>query len=128
MAAKGYYRNPAERPCFVLCTVCGRCDQRRARPYEACTSPCSGHIDPKGTIDPHTDDVCRCREGVMQMVRIKEKPGQFIQYRFKKNPFTSGTVSAEQMTQDERDWHQYVHEQREKMGDPNWNPVEVTRA
>ncbi len=125
MAAPGYYRSPIDRPCFDLCPVCGRCDARRARPYAACTTTCSGHIDKEGAIDPHPDDLCRCREGIMQMVRIKDQKGRFIQYKWKKNPFTSGSVKSATKTEDERDYDAWLQTERNKRDDPNFDPLEA---
>jgi hypothetical protein len=44
--------------------------------------------------------------------------------RFKTNPF-KGEVKYSKKSQDERDWDSYVNDMREKMDDPNFNPVTI---
>jgi hypothetical protein len=44
--------------------------------------------------------------------------------RFKTNPF-KGEVKYEKKSEDERDWDSYVNDMREKMNDPNWNPITI---
>jgi hypothetical protein len=44
--------------------------------------------------------------------------------RFKTNPF-KGNVRYEKKSEDERDWDSYLKDMRNKMGDPNWNPVSI---
>jgi len=44
--------------------------------------------------------------------------------RFKTNPFKS-KVKYVKKSEDERDWDSYVKDMREKMDDPNWNPISI---
>jgi hypothetical protein len=44
--------------------------------------------------------------------------------RFKANPF-KGQVKYQKKSEDERDWDSYVADMRNKMGDPNWNPISI---
>lgn len=44
--------------------------------------------------------------------------------RFKSNPFKN-KVQYEKKTEDERDWDAYVNDMREKLDDPNWNPITI---
>jgi hypothetical protein len=45
--------------------------------------------------------------------------------KFKTNPF-KGQVKYEKISEDERDWDSYVNDMREKMNDPNFNPITIT--
>lgn len=85
---------------------------------------CSGRDDPTRTKhDPYDiDDRCRCSEGILQ---ARLQSGQLIQYRYQNNPFGGGTKPRD-LTEDERAWQEYVRQQRERMNDPNFNPVEIT--
>ena len=44
--------------------------------------------------------------------------------KFKSNPF-AGKVKYLKQSEDERDWDSYVKDMREKMNDPNWNPITI---
>jgi hypothetical protein len=118
MSAKGSYKNPTENPCWVFCTSCNRC-QDKGR-YTKCNS-CSGRYDPEGKIDVHPDDFCDCKNGVL---RWRTQEGRLLMTRFKSNPF-KGTVKYEKKSEDERDWDSYVKDMREKLNDPNWNPITI---
>lgn len=118
MAAKGTYKNPTEKWCWTFCTSCNRC-QDKGR-YTACNS-CSGRYDPEGKIDVHNDDFCDCRNGVL---RWRTQEGKLIMTRFKSNPYR-GEVKYEKKSEDERDWDSYVKDMREKLNDPNWNPITI---
>lgn len=118
MTIKGTYKNPTENPCWVFCPSCNRC-QDKGR-YTKCKG-CSGRFDPEGTIDPDIDDYCDCKNGNL---RWKTKQGKLIMTRFKTNPF-KGTVKYEKKSEDERDWDSYVADMREKLDDPNWNPITI---
>jgi hypothetical protein len=115
---KGTYKNPTERPCWTFCPSCNRC-QDKGR-YSACRG-CSGRYDPEGVTDPDIDDYCDCKNGNL---RWKTKQGKLIMTRFKTNPF-KGTVKYEKKSEDERDWDSYLADMREKMNDPNWNPITI---
>lgn len=116
MAANGTYRNPSTRDCWTFCTSCNRCGDKGK--YAKCAD-CSGRYDPSGRIDPHPDDFCQCSEGVL---RWRTQQGRVIITKFKTNPF-KGEVRYQKKSQDERDWDSYVSDMREKMNDPNWNPI-----
>lgn len=118
MAAKGTHENPTNKSCWSYCFSCGRCSDKGK--YDKCKG-CSGRYDPTGMIDPDQDDYCDCRNGVL---RWKTKSGRIVMTRFKSNPF-AGSVQIEQKTEDERDWDSYVGDMREKMNDPNWNPITI---
>ena len=120
MAAMGAYRNPTTRACWETCSVCGRCNKKGT---SACPLPnsCSGRIDPYGQTDPHPDDWCDCKNGVL---RWKAKKGNVIMVRYPKNPFVS-TVQHEHKTEDERDWDSYLNDAREKLDNPDSNPIQV---
>jgi hypothetical protein len=116
MTINGTYENPSNKPCWVYCGSCGRCGDKGR--YTKCNK-CSGRYDPNGKIDVNNDDFCDCKNGVL---RWKTKQGRLIVTRFKSNPF-AGKVSYEKKSQDEMDWDSYVSDMRNKMGDPNWNPI-----
>lgn len=116
MTINGTYENPSNKPCWVYCGSCGRCGDKGR--YTKCNQ-CSGRYDPNGKIDVDNDDFCDCKNGVL---RWKTKQGRLIVTRFKSDPF-AGKVSYEKKSQDERDWDSYVNDMRNKMGDPNWNPI-----
>ncbi len=118
MSAKGSYKNPTENPCWIFCASCNRC-QDKGR-YSKCKS-CSGRYDPEGKIDPHPDDFCDCKNGVL---RWRTQEGRLVMTRFKSNPF-KGTVKYEKKSEDERDWDSYVKDMREKLNNPNWNPITI---
>ncbi len=82
---------------------------------------CSGRYDPNGCIDVDPDDFCDCKNGVL---RWKTKNGKILMTRFKANPF-KGQVKYQKKSEDERDWDSYVADMRNKMGDPNWNPISI---
>ncbi len=118
MTIKGTYKNPTENPCWIFCPSCNRC-QDKGR-YTKCNG-CSGRFDPEGIIDPDKDDYCDCKNGNL---RWKTKQGKLLMTRFKTNPF-KGTVKYEKKSEDERDWDSYVADMREKLDDPNWNPITI---
>lgn len=118
MSAKGSYKNPTENLCWTFCSSCSRC-QDKGR-YSKCKS-CSGRYDPEGVIAPDPDDYCDCKNGVL---RWRTKEGRLIMTNFKTNPF-KGQVKYEKKSEDERDWDSYVSDMREKMNDPDWNPITI---
>lgn len=118
MAANGSFKNPSERDCWSYCFSCGRC-QDKGR-YTKCNG-CSGRYDPSGVIEPHSEDFCDCRNGVL---RWRTKEGRILMTRFKSNPY-AGSVTYEKKSEDERDWESYLKDMREKMNDPDWNPITI---
>lgn len=118
MTIKGTYKNPVDNWCWVFCSSCNRC-QDKGR-YTKC-SGCSGRYDPEGIIDPDPSDYCDCKNGTL---RWRTKQGKLIMTKFKSNPF-KGTVKYEKKSEDERDWESYVNDMREKLNDPNWNPITI---
>lgn len=117
--AKGTYRDPVDRSCFEYCPACRRCAARGT--YAKCVG-CSGRPDEEGMRVPHPDDFCTCSQGVMRWVT---QEGELIIRRYKANPY-KGTVKRDAKTQDERDWNAYLKQQREKLGDPDWDPIQFT--
>lgn len=108
--------NPTEKSCWNFCFSCNRC-QDKGR-YSKCQG-CSGRYDPKLTIPSDDDDFCDCRNGNL---RWRTRQGRLIVTKFKSNPF-KGEVKYEKKSEDERDWDSYVKDMREKMNEPNWNPI-----
>ncbi len=109
--------NPTDRSCFHACGACNRCDDKGR--YVQCGS-CSGWHDPLVIRKPDRDDRCRCTEGILQLVTRK---GQFIQAPYPHNPF-KGKIEHEKITEDERDFEQYLQQERERRDDPHWDPVQ----
>lgn len=120
MSSKGYYQNPANRSCFELCTSCFRCSKRFERTGTPCHG-CSGRPDFDGIKDPHPDDYCECKVGVLRWVT---KAGQVIIRRFESDPF-KGSVQTDAESQDEKDWNSYISEKREELNDPHWDPIKI---
>ena len=90
----------------------------------ACSS-CSGRFDPQLRRDPYDiDDRCRCREGVLQ---YRTKVGRLIVTKFPTNPFEKRMV-FDAMSQDEKEWEQYVNEERERLNDPSFDPVQFANG
>lgn len=118
MSAKGTHQNPVEKWCWTFCSSCNRC-QDKGR-YTKCNG-CSGRYDPEGTIDPHPEDFCDCKNGVL---RWKTQTGRLVMTRFKTSPF-KGQVTYEKKTEDERDWDSYVKDMREKLNNPTYNPIVI---
>jgi len=118
MAANGTYRNPSTKDCWRFCSSCNRCGYKGK--YAKCAD-CIGRYDPSGRIDPHPDDFCQCTEGVL---RWRTQEGRVIITRFRSDPF-AGEVKYQKKSEDERDWDSYVADMREKMNDPNWNPITI---
>ena len=118
MTTGNFYKNPSTKDCWVFCSSCNRC-QDKGR-YTKCNK-CSGRYDPNGSIDPHPEDYCDCKNGVL---RWRTQQGKLIMTRFKSNPF-AGKVKYLKQSEDERDWDSYVKDMRGKMNDPNWNPITI---
>jgi hypothetical protein len=57
-------------------------------------------------------------------LRWRTQQGKIVRVQFKSNPF-KGKVKYEKKSQDERDWDAYVRDMREKMDDPNFNPITI---
>jgi hypothetical protein len=120
MAARGSYSNPADKSCFNPCMACFRCKDRYTGTINKCTN-CSGHVDVRGDIEPHNEDWCNCQNGVLRWVSRK---GTIIIKKYPKNPF-EGDIKVHTETKDEMDWKRYLAEQREKLDDPDWDPVNL---
>lgn len=118
MSAKGTYLNPSHRSCFEGCRACFRCDARGK--YAKCVG-CSGHHDPFGVVDPHPDDYCDCTAGKLRFV---DQHGKVRIVSYNKDPF-AGEITMVNRTEDERAWDDYVHDLREKLDDPTWEPVSI---
>ena len=112
-------RNPSEKNCFNPCSACHRCSDKGK--WESCAS-CSGRRDPARRIYPDPDDTCACKEGVL---RWKTQKGQLIVTRYPGDPF-GGKVQTEKATSDEEQYNQYVKEQRERLDDEHWDPVQFS--
>jgi len=119
MPVKGSFRNPTERDCWVFCPSCNRC-QDKGR-YTKCNK-CSGRYDPEGITEPDVHDYCDCKNG---WLRWRTRDGKLIMVKFTSNPF-KGKVTYKKKSEDERDWDSYVNDMREKLNDPNWNPITIT--
>lgn len=119
MAAKGSYRNPTSRPCFVGCASCHRCE-KRGRSECPLANSCSGRPDIEGMRDPHPDDLCRCKDGVMRWVT---KENRVIVRQYGSSPF--GTeVKTDTKNQDDSDWAAYLGEKREQMNNEFYDPIQ----
>jgi hypothetical protein len=110
--------NPTERWCWKFCNSCNRCEDKGR--YSQCGG-CSGRYDPKLAIPADDDDFCDCKNGVL---RWRTQQGRIVITRFKSNPY-AGKVTYEKKSEDERDWDSYVNDMREKLNDPNWNPIHI---
>jgi len=119
MAAKGSYVNPVTRSCFVGCASCHRCEKRA---HDGCPFPttCSGRPDVEGMRDPHPDDLCQCKTGVLRWVTKEQR---VIIRRFKSSPF-GGQIKTDTQDQADHDWNAYLNEKRNQIGDPNYDPVQ----
>ncbi len=112
------WENPSTLPCWSTCSSCFRCEDKGK--YAKCNR-CSGRHDTDAQRDPYDiDDRCRCKEGILQ---YRLQTGQMIQRRFYSDPF-AGKVVTDSVDQDEIEWNQYVDEQRERMDDPNFDPIQ----
>lgn len=108
--------NPAEKPCWSFCGSCNRCKDKGR--YSKCQG-CSGRYDPKLIIQSDDEDFCDCKNGTL---RWRTQEGRLIITKFRSNPY-KGEVKYEKVSEDERDWDSYVADMREKMNDPNWDPI-----
>lgn len=117
--------NPTDKPCWRTCVACYRCAEKGTKPE---CYRCSGRFDPKHIRDDHDfDDRCRCTEGILQ-IRIKTetgKPnGRLIQTKYPYDPF-QGNVKSIPVSQDEQDWESYKKDMRERLDQPDWDPIQV---
>ena len=121
MASRGTYKDPVTRSCWTPCPSCYRCEKRGS---SACPLPnlCSGRPDKEGMRDPHPDDFCQCKEGVL---RWRTKEGRVIIRQFKSSPFKSN-IMTDAVSEDERDWNSFVKEKREQFNDPSYDPLKFT--
>lgn len=69
---------------------------------------------------PHHRDYCRCKEGVLQWVT---QEGKLAQSYYLSDPY-GGVVKYEGKTDDEVDWEDYIEDAREKLDDPDWDPIQ----
>lgn len=118
MSGQNPNTNPADKWCWNFCWSCNRC-QDKGR-YSHCHG-CSGRFDPSLRIPSDDDDFCDCKNGVL---RWRTQEGRLVITRFKTNPFKN-EVKYIKETEDERDWDAYVKDMREKLNDPNWNPITI---
>ena len=110
------YRNPIDRACFRACVSCLRCANKGMK--IECDS-CSGHPDQGGQRIPHDDHFCDCANGVMRWVT---KDGRLIVRRYLSNPFKS-EVRTDAVSQDERDWNEFLSHKREMLNNPEYDPI-----
>ncbi len=111
--------NPAEKRCWKLCPSCFKCSEKGK--LDACGS-CSGRFDPGVALkwDPYDrDQYCDCKNGIL---RHKLQDGRMMVRKFLTNPF-AGKVVTDAVTEDERDWNQYITEKREQLGDEHFDPL-----
>ena len=110
-------KDPIDLSCFKTCTSCARCANKGSLP--ACNS-CSGRPDRELRKEPRDYmDRCRCTEGILQ---YRLKSGKLVIRKFESNPFVSKVITDAE-TADERDWREFVTEQRERFNDPNFDPI-----
>ncbi len=119
LRAPGTFRSPPTRSCWNWCPSCSRCQDRDRF---NCGSICSGRIDEKGQREPHPDDYCRCKEGILQWVRDN---GKMLQSHFVTNPFKA-TFKMQTYDQDEADYDAYVNDMREKYDREDYDPLQFS--
>lgn len=110
--------NPSSKTCWKTCAACYRCADRGR--YTECTK-CSGRHDPFLRTDIDPDDYCDCTRGIL---RWRAKDGRLIVSPYKSDPFKTKIIT-ETKTQDEKDWEAYVHDLREKLDNPNYDPISI---
>ncbi len=118
MAAPGSYQNPSTKPCWETCKACLRCANKNTR--KECKG-CSGRHDPVGRQDPDKEDYCSCTEGVL---RWRHTNGKLYISKYQHNPF-KGSIQQMPETEDERDWKEYLQTMRERMDNPDWDPISM---
>ena len=111
--------NPSSRWCWNTCPACYRCADKGR--YSQC-SGCSGRHDPFLRTDPDPDDFCQCTEGVL---RWRAKDGRLLVSQYRTDPFKTKIMSARK-TQDEAEYDAYVKDLREKLDNPNFDPISFT--
>jgi hypothetical protein len=82
---------------------------------------CSGRLDITGQRIPHSDDYCQCSEGIM---RWMTKEGQLAVRRYQSSPFKA-EVKIDAVSEDERDWNNYLQERKEFLNDPEYDPFKM---
>lgn len=117
--AHGTFRNPMDKNCFDMCPSCHRCSNKDRF---NCGNTCSGRDDPRGQRQPDIDDLCRCKEGILQWVR---DDGRMIGVKMKTSPF-AGVVKYDTLSQDEADWESYLKDMREKLDNELYDPIQFT--
>lgn len=120
LTTPGSYENPADKDCWKYCRSCGRCENRFNNYCDSKCNGCSGRFDPRGMRHPHHRDYCRCKEGVLQWVT---QEGKLAQSYYLSDPY-GGVVKYEGKTDDEVDWEDYISDAREKLDDPDWDPIQ----
>lgn len=117
-----YREDPSRLQCFKACMSCLRCEDKGK--YDKCRS-CSGRADPAATKDPYyIDDRCRCKEGIIQ---VRAKNGKLIQGKYPHNPF-DGRLTNAKVTEDEKEYLEWLREERERRDDPTWTPIHRTEG
>lgn len=111
--------NPSYRWCWSTCSACYRCKDKGR--YSQCSN-CSGRHDPHLYSEPDPDDFCVCGEGIL---RWRARDGRLVIRKYSSNPFETKVVT-EKKTEDERDWEAYLMDVRERMDNPNWDPIQIT--
>lgn len=115
------WRDPGQDlSCFRTCSSCFRCQDKGSKPM---CNRCSGRSDPELKRDPHDiDDQCRCKEGILQ---FRLRNGRLIKTDLPGDPFGGEVKNASKMSAHEREWQQWLNEQRERRNDPSFDPIEV---
>lgn len=111
--------NPTDLPCYRGCAACFRCENKGR--YTKCWS-CSGRHDPELKRAPDDFmDRCRCSEGILQ---LRLQTGKLVVTKYPHDPY-EGAVVQQTPGEDERDWNSYLQETRERLNDPNYDPLET---
>lgn len=120
--------NASEMSCWEPCPSCGRCESKgdsRGCPKQNTCSGRAGKSRIMQVPDPYDrDDYCRCAEGVLQYrVQSGPKRGLLVIRRFKSSPY-GGSIKTDAISKDESDWMAYLDEQRERLNDEAWDPIQ----
>lgn len=114
------WTNPSDLSCFKACQSCFRCEDKGTK---SMCNRCSGRHDPEMKKDPYdTEDQCRCREGLLQ---YRVKSGQLIKTELKRDPFGGTIETHNAVTEDEKEWEDYLQSERERRNDASWDPVTI---
>lgn len=120
--------NASEMRCWKACPSCGRCENKGDQWRCPKANTCSGRAGKSTRMaqpDPFDrDDRCRCAEGILQYrVQSGPKRGLMVIRRFQSSPY-GGTVKTDAVSKDEQDWMAYLDEQRERLDDETWDPIQ----